>query len=97
MEHNIDASVRAKNEKRDKTRVPAIIYGNNSETKCISITLQQAQLIKNLSLGSICRIMLVDEEIEVKLQSKQLHPISKNIIHIDFIYCDNKSNIRLRK
>ena len=66
--------------------IPAIIYGEGKEGKMIS--LQEIDFMKNYS-KSIGKLVFFDVNVENEsyltiLKDKQVHPVSRKIVHIDF-------------
>jgi len=92
--HSLDATTRstaagtsgARALRRDG-KVPAIVYGGTGET--VSIALERLELnralnVQGLMTGTIA--LSVDGKTEtVKLQEVQLHPVTDEALHVDFL------------
>ena len=91
--HSLDATLRtdagtgATRALRRDGKVPAIVYGGNGET--VSIALERRSLNRALNVPGLMTQTIalnVDGKTEtVKLQDVQLHPVTDEALHIDFM------------
>ena len=73
---------------RREGRVPAVLYGPNTEPTMISIDANEVEtIIKRGGLGrSIFNLSLDDGKKETMVMIKELqsHPVSREVLHVDF-------------
>lgn len=92
MNVKIEAKAREKGKKSDLNKlrndgfIPAIIYGEGNEG--VKITLEKISFMKAYR-KSIGEMVLFDIELDGKnfttiLKDKQLHPVTREFVHIDF-------------
>jgi large subunit ribosomal protein L25 len=92
MNIKLEAQVRSKGKKSDLNSlrkdgfIPAIIYGEGNEG--MMITLEKREFTKEYkkTFGHLAffEINVDDKIIKVILKDKQIHPVSREILHIDF-------------
>lgn len=72
---------------RKKGFIPAVVYGHNVEP--LSITLNKAEFMKlyKKSFHEIVfyEIQLAGKEYHTLLKERQMHPVTREILHIDFM------------
>ena len=80
-------------------RVPAVLYGPHAEPKMISIeTHDMETIIKRGGLGRSIFHLKVDAEQKTKavmIKELQAHPVSKELLHIDFYEVSMDRKIRV--
>lgn len=80
---------------RREGRVPAVIYGDNKEP--VIITLETKEVLKELRKGTffttICDLELEKDKHRVLARDVQLHPVSDEPIHVDFLRVTPKTRI----
>jgi large subunit ribosomal protein L25 len=93
MIFKIDAAQRETMKKSDMTKfrkeglIPAIIYGSGTDT--VNISLQKADFMKlyKKSFGELAfyEIKVGTKNYHTLMKERQIHPVSREIIHIDFM------------
>lgn len=79
---------------RDEGNIPAIVYGNNIETKSISI--KKADLLKVVKVSGrngIFTLNLDGSSRNVMLRDYQNNPVTKDILHVDLLQVDKNTTI----
>jgi len=73
---------------RRSEKVPAVLYGPRTESRMLSIDLQQLEtLAKQGGLGRYVFNLHIDDEkkaIPVMIKEVQTHPVSGDFLHVDF-------------
>lgn len=83
---------------RMKNELPAVIYGKNQQT--ISITVSPKESTKILK-GPLRRNVLINLKVDgqkpfeklVMLKERQIHPVKRELIHLDFVEVDLKTPV----
>ncbi len=104
--NTVHAVIREKNGKgptrrlRMEAQLPAVVYGKGQET--LSISLNPRDITKILR-GPLKRNVVIDLEIpgtkrkrSVMVKERQIHPIKRNLIHVDFVEVDEKSPVTVQ-
>lgn len=80
--------------RRDE-QTPAVIYGDKKDPVTISIPTKEANLEYNKAhmFTSICEMDLDGTMVEVLARDVQLHPVSDNVLHVDFLRVTDKTTI----
>ena len=83
---------------RNAGNVPAVIYGKGQENTFIIINEKE---FNNLIKGHLCANILITLEgegkkVEVFIQDLQVHPITKAILHVDFLAINEKQIIKTK-
>lgn len=80
---------------RRENKVPAVIYGDKKEALSISISSQEINLEYNKGhmFTSICDMDLDGQEYKLLARDVQLHPVTDNVIHVDFLRVTAKTKI----
>lgn len=81
---------------RRKGLIPAVVYGHNKETKSISV--DEKEFVKYLNRSgesSIVGLKLGDQRIQSIVKEVQYHPISSDVLHVDFQCLEENEKIRL--
>ncbi len=72
---------------RKSGRIPAVIYGGGEDAK--HITLDKVSFMKSYkkSIGdtALFHINVDGKEIHTIIKSRQIHPVSREILHVDFL------------
>ena len=83
-------------------KIPAVFYGPNTDPLSLTVDQSAVQLaIKNSSSGQVLfNLMIQDGETSSRsamIKEMQTHPLSKNILHIDFyeIVMDQKIRVKI--
>lgn len=78
-------------------RVPAIIYGDNSENIKVSVELRSLQ--KNLQrvgfTNRLCEVVIGEDKVRVLPREVQLDPVTDIPIHVDFMRVSARARVRL--
>ena len=80
--------------RRDK-QTPAVIYGDNKDPVTISIPTKDANVEYNKAqmFTSICEMDVEGTKMKVLARDVQLHPVSDNVMHVDFLRVTDKTTI----
>lgn len=81
---------------RRKGLIPAVVYGHNKETQ--NICVDNKEFVKYLHRSgesSIVGIKLGDERIQSIVKEVQYHPISEEVLHVDFQRLEENEKIKL--
>jgi len=74
-------------ETRTMGRIPAVVYGRGDEN--IAISLPKTDFMKSYkkSIGEIAifNIKVAGKEYQTIVKERQIHPVSRDIIHVDFM------------
>ena len=73
--------------------VPAVVYGKGEDTKLISITQKEADLLYNKSRvnTAMVKLKLDSKDYDVFPKQFSLHPVTDYVEHIDFMFVSEKS------
>ena len=80
---------------RRDNMTPAVIYGDKKSPVTIAISTKEANLEYNKAhmFTSICDIDVEGEKMEVLARDVQLHPVSDNVLHVDFLRVTDKTTV----
>lgn len=80
---------------RRENQTPAVIYGGNKSPITISVPTKEANLEYNKAhmFTSICDMDVEGEKVEVLARDVQLHPVSDNVLHVDFLRVTDKTTV----
>ena len=80
---------------RREKMTPAVIYGDKKEPITIAISTKEANLEYNKAhmFTSICNIDVEGEKMEVLARDVQLHPVTDNVMHVDFLRVTDKTKV----
>ncbi len=80
---------------RRENKTPAVIYGDNKDPVTISISTKEANLEYNKAhmFTSICELDLEGTKMKLLARDVQLHPVSSNVLHVDFLRVTDKTTI----
>lgn len=90
----LEAQVREKREKLALDLLPAVIYGNNSETQ--SLKIKKSELQKMVSLAgesNIISLKIGDTVKSVLIKEVQRTGLSGNVTHVDFLEVNMKNKL----
>ena len=83
---------------RQNAKIPAIIYGKESDNH--AITIDNKEVFKRYKQGNfftqICEVTLAGKKIRVLPKEISLHPVTDNIEHIDFYTLNDKEKVKIR-
>ncbi|EKN71471.1 50S ribosomal protein L25/general stress protein Ctc [Neobacillus bataviensis LMG 21833] len=82
---------------RNDGKIPAIVYGNNIDTKSISI--KNADLLKvmrDIGRNGILSLSLDGKSKNVMLRDYQNDPVTREILHVDFLQVDKHTEINAK-
>lgn len=63
--------------------VPAVIYGGNME-KPLHVTIDPREMIRVIEGDRKCKLAIEGNTYDVLVRDYQVHPVKKNLIHVDF-------------
>ncbi len=80
---------------RREKQTPAVIYGDNKEPVTITIPTKEANLEYNKAhmFTSICEMDVEGTTMKVLARDVQLHPVTDNVQHVDFLRVTDKTKI----
>ena len=80
---------------RREKQTPAVIYGDNQDPISISIPTKEANLEYNKAhmFTSICEVEVDGKTMPVLARDVQLHPVTDNVMHVDFLRVTDKTTI----
>lgn len=79
---------------RNNGGIPAIVYGREINTESISITYKELRdVIRNVGRYGIISLNLNGESKNVILRDYQSNPVTKDILHVDFLQVDHHTEI----
>lgn len=79
---------------RNDGRIPAIVYGREIDTKSIFIKNKELRnVIKGVGRNGIISLNVNGEPKDVILRTYQNNPVTKDILHVDFLQVDNHTEI----
>lgn len=99
------------NSMREKHQIPGVIYSKGEETQHIQLDYKEfQQVFREAGVSSIIHISLDGKSIPVIIRELQRHPVTNQILHLDFlmlhmnektriqipIILHNKDNVRLK-
>lgn len=93
MNIKIEATLREKGKKSDLNKfrregfIPAVVYGEGQIGTNILLTAKdfQKQYKKSLGEVAIFEINLEGKKLNVFIKDKQIHPLSREFVHVDFV------------
>lgn len=80
---------------RREKQTPAVIYGDNKDPVTISIPTKEANVEYNKAhmFTSICEMDVEGTKMKLLARDVQLHPVSDNVMHVDFLRVTDKTTI----
>lgn len=80
--------------RRDK-QTPAVIYGDNKDPVTITIPTKEANLEYNRGhmFTTLCDMDVEGEKHMLLARDVQLHPVTDNVLHVDFLRVNDKTTI----
>ncbi len=82
---------------RKNGMIPAVIYGQGKEG--LSISLNKVQFVKEYkkSIGELAffNIVVDGKEYNTVIKEKQIHPVKRDVIHVDFLELHKDIQIRI--
>jgi len=80
---------------RREGRIPAVIYGDNKEPLTISLVANDANVEYNRGqmFTKLCDLEVDGDKHLVLARDVQLHPVTDNVLHIDFLRVNKKTKI----
>jgi len=80
---------------RREAQTPAVIYGDNKEPVTISIPTKEANLEYNKGgmFTTLCDLDVDGKKDLVLARDVQLHPVSDNVLHVDFLRVNDKTKL----
>lgn len=70
---------------RDAGKVPAVYYGADKDTTSITIDEQEfRKLYREAGESTVITLKTTDGDIDALVQDYQLHPVSEQVLHVDF-------------
>ena len=79
---------------RNGGEIPAIVYGREIDTKSILIKNKELRnVIKDVGRNGIISLNLNGDSKDVILRNYQNNPVTKDILHVDFLQVDNHTEI----
>ena len=103
MNLNLNAEVRVQGTKaemntaRKEGRIPAVIYGQGKPGKSIFIAENEftKQFRKSFGQVAFFNINVDGKEVKTIIKEKQIHPVSRKVLHVDFMELHEGSEISL--
>lgn len=81
-------------EVRNNGRIPAIVYGYQSENVPVSVDeLELIKLIRENGRNAVFTINLNSKKVNVLLHEYQVDPLKDKLVHIDFLAVDMKAEV----
>lgn len=80
---------------RRENQTPAVIYGDKKDPITVSIPTKEANLEYNKAhmFTSICDLDIEGEKVQVLARDVQLHPVTDNVLHVDFLRVTDKTTV----
>lgn len=80
---------------RRESQTPAVIYGDNKPPVTISIPTKEANLEYNKGqmFTTLCDLDVEGDKALVLARDVQLHPVSDQVLHVDFLRVNKKTKI----
>lgn len=80
---------------RRDNQTPAVIYGDKKEPVTISLPTKETNLEHNKGhmFTMLCELELDGEKHMVLARDAQLHPVTDNVMHVDFLRVTDKTSI----
>lgn len=77
--------------------IPAIVYGEGKPGVNISLTASEFSQVYRKTIGEVAFIDLKveDHEYRVYIKDKQVHPVSRDVLHVDFMELPKNKAITL--
>jgi len=85
-------------ELRRQGSIPAVFYGHNTETMLLSVPIKALeQVTKSANIGQLLLDLVIEGDDgttkTAMIRELQVHPVSGNLIHVDFYEVDMKRKI----
>ncbi len=88
---------------RQKGQMPAVLYGPETEPVLLSVNISELeQVLKKSGFGQVLLNLIIQKNGETStrpamIKELQMHPVSRNFLHVDFyeIYMDRKIRVRV--
>lgn len=80
---------------RREDKVPAVIYGDNKEPVTIALGANDTNVEYNRGhmMTTLCELDVDGEKHQVLARDVQLHPVTDNVLHVDFLRVTAKTKI----
>lgn len=77
--------------------IPAVVYGNKVESTKLSINMAEFIKCYKKSFNEVCfyELELSGKKYHTILKDKQIHPVTRNFLHLDFMIVPIESTIEL--
>lgn len=77
--------------------IPAVIYGNKMDSLSISVPKAEFTQMLKKSYSEVCfwEIEVAGKKYHTILKEKQVHPVVRNVLHIDFLTVDADSVVEI--
>ncbi|NPA33530.1 MAG: 50S ribosomal protein L25 [Chlorobi bacterium] len=83
-EERTDFGKRASRRARREKKIPAVVYGPDTEPKHIYISHHDAEVLAKQDKAFISKIDLGDKQYEAIVKEIQFHPVTDEVLHVDF-------------
>ena len=81
---------------REEGKVPAVFYGSGKVTTSISVSaIQFKKVWREAGESSTVKVSIGDNNIDVLIHEVQVHPVTGEPIHVDFLVIDMKKKIKV--
>ena len=81
---------------REEGKVPAVFYGSGKVTTSISVSaIQFKKIWREAGESSTVKVSIGDNNIDVLIHEVQVHPVTGEPIHVDFLVIDMKKKIKV--
>jgi len=80
---------------RRENQTPAVIYGDKKDPVTISLPTKETNLEyqKGTMFTTLCELDVDGEKHQVLARDAQLHPVTDNVMHVDFLRVTDKTSI----
>ena len=80
---------------RRENQTPAVIYGDKKDPVTISLPTKETNLEYNKGhmFTTLCELELDGKKHQVLARDAQLHPVTDNVMHVDFLRVTDKTSI----
>lgn len=82
-------------ELRRENKIPAVIYGDAKEPENIALPIKEVTMEyhKGHMFTNLCDLTVDGKKQQVLVRDVQLHPVTDNVLHVDFIRVSAKTTI----
>lgn len=92
---NLKAEIRQRKGKRSRNllasqgKIPAVLYGKGIDSMSVAVDSKEvAKILRDFGTSQVLDLMVDNEQYKVMIKDMQQHPLSQQVMHMDFLKVD---------